>query len=79
MRKYAGLTLLLPLAMLWGCASTVLVPVPTRIDLKSYGTVGIVEFASNSDRSINASATRQFQERIQAAQPGTRFVELGNR
>jgi hypothetical protein len=57
----------------------VLVPVPPRMDLKSYGTVGIVEFASNSDRAVNVSATRQFQERIQAAQPGTRFIELGNR
>lgn len=79
MRKYAGFTLLLSLAMLCGCASTVLVPVPPRMDLKGYGTLGIVEFASNSDRGINAHATRQFQERIQAAQPGTRFIELGNR
>jgi hypothetical protein len=49
------------------------------MDLKSYGTLGIVEFASNSDRAVNAHATRQFQEQIQAAQPGTRFIELGNR
>ncbi len=76
--RYIGLTLF-SLATLWGCASTVLVPVPPRMDLKSYGTVGIVEFASNSDRAVNVSATRQFQERIQAAQPGTRFIELGNR
>jgi hypothetical protein len=77
MHRYAGFTL--SLAMLWGCSSTVLVPVPPRMDLKSYGTLGIVEFASNSDRTINAHATRQFQEQIQAAQPGTRFIELGNR
>jgi hypothetical protein len=49
------------------------------MDLKSYGTLGIVEFVSNSDRVTNAHATRQFQEQIQAAQPGTRFIELGNR
>jgi hypothetical protein len=79
MRNYARFTLLLSLAMLWGCSSTVLVPVPPRMDLKSYGTLGIVEFASNSDRAVNAHATRQFQEQIQAAQPGTRFIELGNR
>jgi hypothetical protein len=78
MRRYARFTLL-SLAMLWGCSSTVLVSVPPRMDLKSYGTLGIVEFSSNSDRSINAHATRQFQEQIQAAQPGTRFIELGNR
>jgi hypothetical protein len=79
MHKYAGITLLLSLAMLWGCASTVLVPVPPRMDLKSYGTLGIVEFASNADPAVNAHATRQFQEQIQAAQPGTPFVDLGSR
>lgn len=78
MRRYLGL--LLSLAMLWGCASkTVLVPVPPRMDLKRFGTLGIVEFASNADRSINAHATRKFQEQIQAAQPGTPFIELGDR
>ena len=80
MRKYASFTPLLSLAMLLcGCSSTVLVPVPPRMELNSYGTLGIVEFASNSDRTINARATRQFQEQIQAAQPGTRFIELGSR
>ncbi len=79
MRRYAGVTLLLSLAVLWGCSSTVLVPVPARMDLKGYATLGIVEFASNAERAINAQATRQFQEQVQAAQPGTRFVELGSR
>src|SRR5258708_5560377 len=79
MRTYAPVTLLLLLALLAGCSRTVLVPVPPRVDLSTYRTVGIVEFASNSERAINAHATRQFQEQIQAAQPGTRFIELGNR
>jgi hypothetical protein len=79
MRKYLSFTLLASLAMLWGCSSTVLVPVPPRMDLKGYGTLGLVEFASNSGRAIDAHATQQFQERVQAAQPGTRFVELGSR
>lgn len=70
---------LVSLAMLSGCSSTVLVPVPPRVDLKSYGTLGIVEFASNSSRNVNARATRAFQEQLQAAQPGTRFIELGSR
>ena len=79
MRTYAGFTLLLSLAVLWGCSSTVLVSVPPRMDLKSFGTLGIVEFGSNSDGAINVYATRQFQQRIQAAQPGTHFIELGSR
>src|SRR5439155_11508127 len=79
MRRYARFTLLLSLAMLWGCSNTVLVSVPPRMDLKGYGTLGIVDFASNSDRTIDVHATRQFQEQVQAAQPGTRFIELGHR
>jgi hypothetical protein len=38
-----------------------------------------VQFASNSDGAIDVLATRQFQEQVQAAQPGTRFIELGSR
>lgn len=78
MYKYAAITLL-SLATLWGCSNTVLVPVAPRMELKSYGTLGIVEFTSNSDPAINAHATRQFQEHIQAAQPGTPFLDLGSR
>ena len=78
MRGYTRF-MLLSLAMLWGCSSTVLVPVPPRMDLHGFRTLGIIEFASNADPAINTHATRQFQEQIQAAQPGTPFVELGNR
>jgi hypothetical protein len=49
------------------------------MDLAPYGTLGIVEFASNASPAIDVRATRQFQERVQAAQPGTRFIELGSR
>jgi hypothetical protein len=77
MRRFAVLFLL---ALAGACSSnTVLVQVPPRMDLKRYATIGIVEFGSNSERAINAHATRQFQEQVQAAQPGTRFIELGER
>ena len=64
-----------------GCSHThtVLVPVPPRVDLKPYGTLGIVDFSSNGDRTTATQATRQFQEHAQEAQPGTRFLELGSR
>lgn len=78
MRKFAAL-MLLCLTTLCGCASTVLVPVPPRMDLHGYNTLGIIDFASNADAAINARATRRFEEQVQAAQPGTRFVELGSR
>jgi hypothetical protein len=79
MRRYAGWTLLLSVAMLWGCSKTVLVPVAPRMDLKSYGTLGIVEFGANSESAASVQATRKFQEQVQAAQPGTPFLELGKR
>jgi hypothetical protein len=70
---------LVSLALLSACSNSVLVPVPPRIELKSYGILGIVEFSSEAGAAINAHATRQFQEHVQSAQPGTRFIELGNR
>ena len=80
MQKRAGfMLLLLSFALMWGCSHTVLVPVPPRMDLRGYSTLGIIEFASNADPAIKAHATRRFQEHIQAAQPGTRFIELGSR
>ena len=79
MRPYAVFVMLLSLAVQWGCSKTVLVPVPPRMELKSYGTLGIVEFASNSDPAINSYATQQFQEQIQGAYPGTPILELGSR
>jgi len=79
MRRSAVFALLL--ALLWGCSQTrtVIVPVPPRMDLKGFGTLGVVEFASNSDPAINSRATREFQAQIHAAQPGTRLVDLGSR
>jgi hypothetical protein len=71
--------ILLALVVQWGCSRTILVPVPPRMDLKSYGTLGIIEFASNSDPAISNYATQQFQEHVQGAYPGTPILELGNR
>lgn len=78
MRSYLGIVLL-SLAMLSGCSSTVLVSVPPRVDLKSYATLGIVDFTSNASGPMGVRATQQLQEQVQSAQPGTRFIELGSR
>jgi hypothetical protein len=77
MRKFAGFALLLTLLL--GCSRTVLVPVPPRVDLKRYGTLGLVEFTSNYDASVNGRATREFQAHVHSAQPGTPLLELGSR
>lgn len=78
MRRTTGWLLLL-LVTLWGCSNTVLVPVPPRMELKEYGTLGVAEFSSNYTPAVNARAMRELQARIHAAQPGTRLVELGSR
>ncbi|HKU45901.1 MAG TPA: hypothetical protein VJQ58_03390 [Burkholderiales bacterium] len=75
--KKAALTLLA--AATFGCSHTVVVPVPARVDLKPYGMIGIIEFSTNGERATGLQATRAFQEQVQEAQPGTRFLELGKR
>lgn len=80
MSKLAGFAgMLLSLVTLWGCSHTVTVPVPPRVELKSFGTLGLVEFASNSSAAIDGQATLEFLSHVHAAQPGTRIVELGTR
>ena len=71
--------ILLGFFLVGGCSHTVLVNVPPRMDLKGYGTLGVVDFTSNSSGAAGARATQQLQEQIQAAQPGTRFIDLGSR
>lgn len=73
------LSLLASLALLFACSKSVLVSVPPRMELNRYATLGIVEFASSAEPALGARAARQLQEKIQAAQPGTRFLELGER
>jgi hypothetical protein len=65
-----------------GCSSstrTVRVAVPPRVDLHAYPSVGLVTFSTSADTSadLERMATQRFLQEIQAAQPGTRVVELG--
>jgi hypothetical protein len=78
MRSYLG-SALLSVAALCGCSNTVLITVPPRVDLSAYRTLGVIEFSSNAAGAIGARASQQLQEQVQAAQPGTRFIELGSR
>ncbi|HSW26777.1 MAG TPA: hypothetical protein VLJ62_28740 [Burkholderiaceae bacterium] len=80
MRSSTTFALLLSLATLWSCSSQpVTAPALPRVDLLSYSKLGLVEFASDSDATIIAQATREFESHVQAAQPGTRMVALGSR
>jgi hypothetical protein len=54
-----------------------MVPVPPRVDLNAYDTIGLVEFSSNSEGNLNQFASQKFLEAIQSSQPGIRVIELG--
>jgi hypothetical protein len=75
------ITILALLALFLGaCAQpTVLVTVPPRVDLARYATLGIIDFTAAPDRALGPRAARAFEEQVQAAQPGTRFIDLGDR
>jgi hypothetical protein len=63
-----------------GCSSTtrVTVPVPPRVDLAQFHSIGLVTFTgTEADPQIRKACTQQFLQALQDAQPGTRIIELG--
>jgi hypothetical protein len=82
-RRRAGLSsplLLLATALtLCGCAKTITVTVPPRVDLKAFSTIGLIEFDAQPPGELGPDATQKFLGNLQAAQPGVRVLELGSR
>jgi hypothetical protein len=72
-------SLMVGLMFLVGCShtKTVRVAVAPRVDLHSYPMVGLVTFSSNAKGELDRLSTQKFLEQVQAAQPGTRVIELG--
>jgi hypothetical protein len=69
------------LLLVGGCSSdmrTVRVEIPPRVNLGAYPIVGLVTFSSNLDNQTDQLSTREFLTQLQAAQPGTRVLELGS-
>jgi len=62
-----------------GCSHTEKVLIPPKMDLRPYGTVGIIEFSANSESNLKQSATQEYIQSVQAAQPGVRILELGHK
>jgi hypothetical protein len=80
MKTKAMLMGVIALLLATGCASstrTVRVAVPPRVDLAAYPMVGLVTFSSNAKGELDRLSTDKFLQAVQAAQPGTRVVELG--
>ena len=50
---------------------------PARVDLSRFGTLGLVEFESGAVDGFGAAVSREYFAALQAAQPGTPVLELG--
>ncbi len=69
--------LLLGFSILFGCSHTEKVLVPPRIDLKSYGTIGIIDFSITAGSDLREYVTQNYIQTVQSAQSGVRLLELG--
>ena len=72
------LALIATVTMFCGCTHTEKVQVPPRVELKTYRTIGVIEFSTNAEDTLKPYVTQNFIENIQSAQPGTRILELGD-
>lgn len=78
--RYVKVLVCIGVIIMIGCGPRVVqqkVLVPPRIDLKSYGRVGIYTFDCNKKGNLDRLCTQKFIERIQSLQPGTPIIELG--
>ena len=64
--------------VLLACAHTEKVLVPPKVDLKTYPSIGVIEFSTNAEDTLKPYVTQNFIEHVQSAQPGTRILELGD-
>ena len=77
--KRLFLVLIAP-ALLTACSSTKTVRLRRAAARRpaQYPTVGLVGFTSNANADLERMSTQKFLQEVQAAQPGTRVVELGS-
>jgi len=78
-RLNSPLLLLATALTLCGCAKTITVTVPPRVDLKAFPTIGLIEFDAQPPGELGPDATQMFLGNLQAAQPGVPVLELGSR
>ena len=64
--------------IVFGCSHTEKVRVPPRVELKTYHTIGVIEFSTNAEDTLKPYVTQNFIQNIQSAQPETRVLELGD-
>ena len=74
--RAACLPSLAAVLLVTACASTTLVELPPRVDLRPYGQVGLVTFSSNTRESLAERATRRFAEQVLQGQLGVEVLEI---
>ena len=60
-----------------GCGGSQKVLLPPRVDLKPYGTLGMIQLESNAKGNLAEFTSQKVLRALQEAQPGTPVVELG--
>lgn len=71
------LTLLVAALVSVACSSSKVL-VPPRVDLRDYGTIGLVSISSAPEQALGQMASEELLTCIQAAQPGVPVLELGD-
>ncbi len=64
-------------SILFACGGSQKVLVPPRVDLKPYGTLGMIQLESNAKGNLADYTSQRVLRALQEAQPGTPVVELG--
>ena len=64
------------LAVVSGCTSKVLMP--PKISLRTYNTIGMIQFSSNAEGNLPQFVSQKFLQTLQSSQPGVRVLELGD-
>jgi hypothetical protein len=77
-----SLMLLIAFTYIAGCSSSPTpkkekIRVPPVVNLKEFGVIGVIAFASNEEGNAPQYVTQQFMQTVQSAQPGVRLLELG--
>ena len=51
---------------------------PPPVDLRPYKAIGVIDFSTNGGSDLRQYVTQNFIQTVQSAQPGVRFLELGD-
>ncbi len=71
--------LVIGMSIFFGCSHTEKVLIAPKMDLRPYGTIGVIDFSTNAESDLRQYVTQEYIQTVQAAQPGVRILELGGK